>query len=227
MTLVCAQRHREYYGPIQGSGKKPYIITMFRDNELPTCTCTGFMTKRNKNANIIGGGYAGAGTGKAKQTAAWCKHLELIKDETCDWESKPGEKQLQCPKCGGPVVDKTAKRLPAGRGKGGFAGLVAANANALVRKTAPGKPLSSGMKKAAPKKLPKPDDLMAMAKELAGDVDTTPEPPKSRAAKTFEQITGKKAKPEVAVTIDTTGVTKPAKDAAAAASALAQLLERA
>lgn len=176
VTLVCQQRHREYF-PVQGSAKKPYIVKMFQDNALPECNCVGFMTKRNKNANLIGGGFAGAGTGLAKQTAAWCKHLEEVKQKTCAWEGKPNEKQVQCPQCGGPVVQKTAARAP---GHGVIGVTQAYSPPAKPRKVT---------KKAA---LPDPSALIKMAQELAGVEPTAPKPAtREQARKTFESITGK------------------------------------
>lgn len=117
--LRCAQMHRDHF-PVRSSSTtahKTYTVRMFREDELPTCTCTGFMTKRNRNANLAGGGFPGAGAGLARTTPAWCKHLEEVKRTTCDWQQAPGEPApASCPRCGGPVVETDAPLLPAGRG---------------------------------------------------------------------------------------------------------------
>lgn len=230
--LKCAQAHREHY-PVasSSSSRKIYPVKMFRSNELPSCICTGFMTKRNKNANIIGGGFAGAGAGLARSTAAWCKHLEEVKNTTCDWEQKPGESyQLQCPKCGGPVIDSAAPRLPAGRGRVQPHEILAlrAQTGATARAQLPTVrqlPRKAAAKKAAAK-LPDPQALIKIAQELAADVekDSADDPPvKSTTVKkttAFERITGKKAAP-------TTAPADKKTDPDAAAAALAALLKKA
>lgn len=184
MTLVCAQRHREYYPVGSGSSSRVYPVKMFLPNELPSCTCTGFMTKRNKNANIIGGGYAGAGAGLAKQTAAWCKHLDEVKRTTCDWQGARGERQLQCPQCGGPVVDDATKRLPAGRGPvvPGVGTLPVMTTAATPKKRAARTPKAAD-----------PKALIKMMQELAADTTPKASVDPAKARKTFEQITGKAA----------------------------------
>lgn len=214
MSLVCAQRHRDHY-PVQGSARKPYTVRMFRPNELPSCTCTGFMTKRNKNANQIGGGFVGAGAGLAKTTAAWCKHLKQIKETTCDWMQQPGQqRQLQCPQCGGPVVDSASPRLAPGLGP------VTPSA-VPAQRTPATKPRRVVTKKAAPPALPDPKVLIQMARELQAQSDaddSQPAPaPTPSGNSMFEKITGKsggqpKSKPK-------------STDATTAAAQLAALLK--
>ena len=115
--LRCAQMHRDHYPVGSSSSAKTYTVTMFRGDELPACTCTGFMTKRNRNANLAGGGFPGAGAGLARTTPAWCKHLEEVRNATCAWEQATEETAPEsCPRCGGPVVESTSPLLPAGRG---------------------------------------------------------------------------------------------------------------
>lgn len=226
MTLVCAQRHRESYPVHSGSSSKTYEVTMFRDNELPACKCVGFMTKRNKNANIVGGGYSGAGTGLAKTTAAWCKHLQEVKDTTCDWEQQPGQQaQVVCPKCGGPVIDKSARRLPPGRGSVSPAMVPAAtparSALGAVRRTPKPKP-------ATPPALPDPKSLITMMQDLAGtpaDAPVKTKPSPEQARKTFEQITGKVAPAPEPTKPAPKAKPEPATDIDAAAAELARLLQ--
>jgi hypothetical protein len=71
------------------------------------------MTKRNKNANAIGGGFAGAGAGLAHQTPAWCKHLEQVQQNVCGWQSKPKDKPVEvCPNCKSDTVPQTDPLAP-------------------------------------------------------------------------------------------------------------------
>lgn len=109
MTVKCAQMMKPFFPVPSSSSNKTYNVIMFHKDRLPACSCVGFQTRRNKNANQVGGGYAGAGKGLAKQVTAWCKHLEKVSRDTCQWELRPGEIEPDnCPRCGGPVLDDEA-----------------------------------------------------------------------------------------------------------------------
>lgn len=167
MPLACSQWHRQYYEVPSGSSSKVYRVKMHpQTTPLPECNCTGFMTKRNKNANAIGGGYAGAGAGLAKKTFAWCKHLEEVKTTVCDWQQAPGEATPRsCPKCGEPVVDAKSPLLAPFRLGGAWATAV---------------PIPTPMPRVKSSTMPGPPDaavrdrLVALARKLKSEQDAPP-----------------------------------------------------
>lgn len=113
MTIRCSQMAKPFYEVPSSSGSKKYRVVLFQDGVLPSCTCTGFMTKRNKNANIAGGGFAGAGTGLSGQVTAWCRHLDTLQKTICQWRltDENAIPPSACPACGGPVVDDNGKTV--------------------------------------------------------------------------------------------------------------------
>jgi hypothetical protein len=114
--LHCAQMHRDHYPVRSGSSTRTYLVTLFRPDELPACTCISFATRRNKEANRLGGGLPGAGAGLAYKAKVSCKHIDEVRATTCTWQAQGEDAPGSCPRCGGPVVEETAPRLPAGRG---------------------------------------------------------------------------------------------------------------
>lgn len=209
MMLRCAQMHREYFPVGSSSSSKVYRVKMFRPNQLPECDCVAFKVKRNKNANAIGGGYTGAGSGLANTTAAWCKHLQQVKDITCDWEQPPGSQaQLQCPKCGGFVVDTAQPLLGPGLGR-----VHQPPTTSIPTATVARTPRKAAAKKVAP---PDPTAIIAIMRDLAKDstpASSAPTEVKDDPVAKLKAITAKKAAKKV--------------DASDAAAELAKLLDNA
>jgi hypothetical protein len=112
----------------QGSAKKPYRVVLFQKGVIPSCTCVSYKTRLNKNANLAGGGFKGAGTGLAGSVTAWCKHLEHFSKTVCQWEltDEHAIAPASCPRCNGPVIDDDGKAVvDVGQATNGLLAIVA------------------------------------------------------------------------------------------------------